>query len=563
MKEREELELILNLMRKYNLPLSPILEYAIKEKIEEFPAKDLANEVGEATSEIILDEGETYTYYHVNDADLLPKSYDVKWFGLSALACLEGQMDKRSYQILTDMLKGDSRSEIAERNHLTQERIRQIVVKSTKQAKELLIELRKSNEDTKSENAQLKTQLKLLKENIARLKALLPKETITRLGDENEEPSTELASLLETPIENLNFPVRAANILMYMGIKKFADIPQIYSSIQVLKARNSGRKTVHDISLFLEDFYLSFGMSYTEIVNVLKVKDWHVAKRKWIRQGLNKENVKKQKENENNKKNGSTSKAFNKTPSNVKQYNGDERIGYTVRLFPSQQVGEILNVRVDGRGIKKLVVRTLDGNMVVVDDLPYLYEVLRKKTFSETEANRNNRERSEVIIPEEATVELTNDIIEAARTPNGGFTKKQLAAIGIDWPPPQDWIEKKVGMKITPTQLEAFNRIEYVVNPSSESFEVKGSKTYKDVASSLDDRRKMEAILQAMTHFYTPASPYDIARTISRSAWGGNIVREETVEAFLKLLPEVEDVNWGKYILKSRNKGKTLGEQGI
>ena len=34
MKEREELALILNLIRKYNLPLSPILEYAIKEKID-------------------------------------------------------------------------------------------------------------------------------------------------------------------------------------------------------------------------------------------------------------------------------------------------------------------------------------------------------------------------------------------------------------------------------------------------------------------------------------------------------------------------------------------------
>jgi hypothetical protein len=33
MKEREELALILNLIRKYNLPLSPILEYAIKEKM--------------------------------------------------------------------------------------------------------------------------------------------------------------------------------------------------------------------------------------------------------------------------------------------------------------------------------------------------------------------------------------------------------------------------------------------------------------------------------------------------------------------------------------------------
>ena len=40
MKEREELELILNLMRKYNLPLSPILEYAIKEKMEEFPVEE-------------------------------------------------------------------------------------------------------------------------------------------------------------------------------------------------------------------------------------------------------------------------------------------------------------------------------------------------------------------------------------------------------------------------------------------------------------------------------------------------------------------------------------------
>lgn len=33
MQAQEELELIISLIRKYNLPLSPILEYAIKEKI--------------------------------------------------------------------------------------------------------------------------------------------------------------------------------------------------------------------------------------------------------------------------------------------------------------------------------------------------------------------------------------------------------------------------------------------------------------------------------------------------------------------------------------------------
>ena len=211
-------------------------------------------------------------------------------------------------------------------------------------------------------------------------------------------------------------------------------------------------------------------------------------------------------------------------------------------------------MRVNGKGIKKLVVRTNEGNIMTIDDLPYLYEILKRGTHSEAAVNKKKQERTEIVIPEDATIKLTEEIIEAARTPNGGFTKSQLAAIGIDWPPPQDWINEKVGTMITPTQLEAFNHIEYVANPSSVSYNLKGSNTYKDVASSYDDRRKMEAILQAMNHFYTPATPYDIARTISRTAWGGTVIREETVDTFLKLLPEVEYVKWGKYILKSRNK---------
>jgi len=234
--------------------------------------------------------------------------------------------------------------------------------------------------------------------------------------------------------------------------------------------------------------------------------------------------------------------------------NEDQRIGYVVRLFPSQQVGVIVSVKTDGKGIRQLVVQTNEGNTMAVDDLPYLYEVIKKNANSITPVTKENQERKENTNPEEATIELTEDIIEAARTPNGGFTKSQLAAVGIAWPPPEDWIEEKVGTKITPSQLADFNRIEYKAKPSEASYRLTGTKTYKDIAASLDDRRKMEAILQAMTHFYTPATPYDIARAISRTAWGSNIVREETVDSFLKLLPEVEYIKWGKYILKSRIK---------
>lgn len=43
MKEREELKLIIELIGKYNLPLSPILEYSIREKMEEYPEIDESN----------------------------------------------------------------------------------------------------------------------------------------------------------------------------------------------------------------------------------------------------------------------------------------------------------------------------------------------------------------------------------------------------------------------------------------------------------------------------------------------------------------------------------------
>ena len=253
-----------------------------------------------------------------------------------------------------------------------------------------------------------------------------------------------------------------------MGVRKFVEIPQIEGPMQLLNARNSGKKTVHDISRMLEDFGLTFGMTYTEVVNVLNAKDWHTAKNKWI-----KENT-----------------------SAVKQ--------------------------------KLDVVPTVD-------------------TF------KDNKEEIESTNKEEASIILTKEIIESARTPNGGFTKSQLAAIGIAWPPPQDWIEKKVGAWITPTQLEAFRSIKYVKEPSQVASNLV-TQTYNDVAYNPQDKRRMEAILQAMTNFLSPVTPNVVASTIDPVVWGKHDrVSVDTVDSILKRLPEVDYVKWGKYILKSRN----------
>lgn len=41
----------------------------------------------------------------------------------------------------------------------------------------------------------------------------------------------------------------------------------------------------------------------------------------------------------------------------------------------------------------------------------------------------------------------TADEIEAARTPRGGWTKKQLAIGGVPWPPPKGWKKRLLAVE--------------------------------------------------------------------------------------------------------------------
>ena len=520
---------------------------------------DVAYENEETLTEFLEKPEENENVYEyddeedVDDADILPKSYDIKWFCLSVLSCIEGQINKRSYQILYDILNGATRSEIADRNHLTQERIRQIVVKTTKQVKELLIEQRKALEETKAKNAQLNAQIKLLKEDVAGLKALLPKDVIIGKDTSEDIINIEIAELLDTSVRHINLPVRALNVLDALGVKKFSDIPLIGSYMQILKVRNGGKKTVHDISQMLGDFDLDFGMSFTGIVEVLGANDWKNAKRKWIKASDNRgsQNIDSSTGTITKSEDNTDEESLNVTEESVSDtiLKKDETKENINRIWTKEE--ERLMVRYYQQGVKIKKIADNFGRSIA-EIVEHLYQLGLK--IEEKGGSIDHSGKVEEAKPEEATILLTSDIIEAARTPNGGFTKSQLAAIGIDWPPPEDWIEEKVGTMITPSQLENFNRIEYVAKTSQSSYKVAGSETYKDVAFGLDDRRKMEAILQAMTHFYTPATPYDIARTISRSAWGDEAISEDTVDSILKRLPEVDYIKWGKYILKSRNK---------
>ena len=43
---------------------------------------------------------------------------------------------------------------------------------------------------------------------------------------------------------------------------------------------------------------------------------------------------------------------------------------------------------------------------------------------------------------------ITLDIIEKGKTSNGGYTKRQLEIIGVEWPPHKGWKKEFITLRI-------------------------------------------------------------------------------------------------------------------
>lgn len=50
---------------------------------------------------------------------------------------------------------------------------------------------------------------------------------------------------------------------------------------------------------------------------------------------------------------------------------------------------------------------------------------------------------------------VTHEMIQRALTPRGGITKRQLAAVGLEWPRPENWEELIIGKELT---IEEYNQ---------------------------------------------------------------------------------------------------------
>ncbi|WP_028899579.1 DNA-directed RNA polymerase subunit alpha C-terminal domain-containing protein [Prevotella sp. HJM029] len=204
-----------------------------------------------------------------DESDIFSENKYLSSLFLEIIGIFEKKIEQRNYSILQDLVNGVPRSEVAKKNNLTQERIRQLYKKILEEIKFILINEVHENEQLRKDNAQLHAQAQLYIEEIQRLRSVVKDESLRETKNQVVDINSHVAELLNTPVQNLNLSVRAINVLNVIGISTFGEIPKINAAATLLNVRNSGRKTVHDIEVFIGKFGLQLGMAYSEIVNTL------------------------------------------------------------------------------------------------------------------------------------------------------------------------------------------------------------------------------------------------------------------------------------------------------
>jgi hypothetical protein len=53
-------------------------------------------------------------------------------------------------------------------------------------------------------------------------------------------------------------------------------------------------------------------------------------------------------------------------------------------------------------------------------------------------------------------VRLTRELVHAGKSAGGGWSKEQLALIGVPWPPPKGWVGRLEGRRVPGSTAAAF-----------------------------------------------------------------------------------------------------------
>ena len=336
MKEREELELILKLIGKYNLPLSPILEYAVKEKMEKYPEEEqITAFVNEERAE---DNDVPNDIIKSNDisVDSLSEGLRIVDYGERTIAVVGNTKPHK------DALKSIGGYFV----YRTQWGPAWVFRDKKREVIQAYINGDTSVITREEEKIQEEPQKKRASRYIIRVKY-----PDGRVFESN--------LVWETLVD----------VIKYAGPEKVEQLNILCMGDNLVSSRLNENTTYRSAQKEIGRglyvcTYSSTDVKFKQIVRInLECK-----------LGLE---VEKVYTGDNDVQHADRLvEASNDIPS-VKTIE-DKRIGYKIKMFPSQTKGVIVKVYKNTKGTKKLVVKTAKGDLVEIVDLPYFYEVLKR-----------------------------------------------------------------------------------------------------------------------------------------------------------------------------------------
>jgi len=179
----------------------------------------------------------------------MPNSWQYEYFRQQALNEIAQKVlkeydkiedkNQRRHDILSDFLNGMSYEEVAEKNQLTRERIRQLISKTlTHIVRDVYFEKKKDIQELES----LKKRNALLKRENLELKSGIVKR--------HKQQNTTVLDR-DCDIEDITLSVRAYNALKAAKINTFLEL-KAYNTNELLRFRNVGRRTIREIEEIFE-----------------------------------------------------------------------------------------------------------------------------------------------------------------------------------------------------------------------------------------------------------------------------------------------------------------------
>lgn len=259
-------EWLTDFLQETNSILSGICQYWDIDQLRRFTRDEsLQEEIedGEAVAaKIVVEDEATVLTRHdfpaTLDHDAIARHYRyLIEFCMLALVDYDEDLTDREHELMRMLLKGYSQNEVAKHYQITPERVRQIFWRVVQKVKN-------DHERFSCELRNLRDENKILRHKLMTLQEDKQNTSAAQI-----EASLDIAAIMTTSVEELNLPIRVINCLKAEGINIFAEIPQIRKG-DIWRFPNCGSKSVADLTSFLKNLYLTFGMSYNQIVEQLE-----------------------------------------------------------------------------------------------------------------------------------------------------------------------------------------------------------------------------------------------------------------------------------------------------